>query len=182
MMLNTSPPSKRGEAASAAIKTTMNVRDIMTADPITIKSTQSLRTALELMEDHEIHHLPVISQGGHLVGVISDRDCRQALDSPYIERDRWHRQDLVRSLQIRTIMSAAPIIVEPFTSASEAARMMLQHNIGCLPVMRSETFVGIITRSDILMAFMNIHRHYEGLIDTASPQPVIPNNGNNPTS
>lgn len=181
MMFNTSPPSKRGEAANVAIKTSMNVRDIMTADPITIKSTQSLRSALEIMEDHEIHHLPVISQGGHLVGVISDRDCRQALDSPYIERDRWQRQDLVRSLQIRTIMSAAPIIVEPYTSASESARLMLQHNIGCLPVMRSETLIGIITRSDILMAFMNIHRHYEGLIDTSVPQPVIPS-GSSSTS
>lgn len=166
------------EAAHAAFKTTMNVRDIMTANPITVKSTQSLRAALEIMEDHEIHHLPVISQGGHLVGILSDRDCRQALDSPYIERDRWFRQDLVRSLQIRTIMSAAPIIVEPYTSASEAARLMLAHNIGCLPVMRSETLIGIITRSDILMAFMNIHRHYEGLIDTTTAQPLIPSNSN----
>ena len=60
-------------------------------------------------------------------------------------------------------MTPAPIIVEPNTPAAEAARLMLVNHIGCLPVMRSETLVGIITKSDILMAFMNIYnriQHY----------------------
>jgi predicted transcriptional regulator len=54
-------------------------------------------------------------------------------------------------------MTPAPTVVEPGTSADEAARLMLMHEIGCLPVMRSETLVGIITRSDILLAFINYH-------------------------
>jgi len=58
-------------------------------------------------------------------------------------------------------MTPAPIVVEPNAAASEAARLMLTHRIGCLPVMRVETLVGVITRSDILVAFMNIHQHYE---------------------
>ena len=141
----------------------MNVLDIMTAKPITIRGDKSLRAGLELMHEHHVKHLPVISTQGHLVGVLSDRDCRHALNSPFIMRERWQDEDLSIRVQIRSVMTPAPIIVEPDAPADEAARMMLQHRIGCLPVMRAETLVGIVTRSDILIAFMNIHRHYEQL-------------------
>ena len=60
-------------------------------------------------------------------------------------------------------MSPAPIMIEPDATATEAARLMLTHRIGCLPVMRGETLVGIITRSDILIAFMTLQRRFENL-------------------
>lgn len=141
----------------------MNVVDIMTENPVVIRLDRRLREALELMEENNCKHLPVISRAGHLVGVISDRDCRHALNSPFIMRERWQDESLANNLEVRAVMSAAPIIVEPNDAAAEAARLMLTHRIGCLPVMRSETLVGIITRSDILVAFMNIHRRYEAL-------------------
>lgn len=133
----------------------------MTEKPVTIRSDKSLRAALELMQEHTIKHLPVLSASGHVVGIVSDRDCRYALNSPYILRDKWQDEKLADSLQVRAVMTPAPIIVEPNAPASEAARLMLTHRIGCLPVMRVETLVGIITRSDILVAFMTIHEHYE---------------------
>jgi len=136
----------------------MNVLDIMTAKPITIYSDQSLHRALELMEETNCKHLPVKSRQGHLVGVISDRDCRYALNSPYILREKWQDEALANQLEVRSVMSAAPIIVEPNDPAAEASRLMLTHKIGCLPVMRAETLVGIITRSDILVAFMTMQR------------------------
>jgi acetoin utilization protein AcuB len=138
----------------------MNVVDIMTANPVTIRSDKPLRIALELMQEHTVKHLPVISTNGHVVGVVSDRDCRYALNSPYIMRDKWQDEALADTLQIRAVMTPAPIIIEPNATASEAARLMLTHRIGCLPVMRGETLVGIITRSDLLVAFMTIHEHY----------------------
>lgn len=143
----------------------MNVLDIMTANPVTIRLDKSLREALELMEQHNCKHLPVMSAQGHLIGVISDRDCRHALNSPFVVRERWQDESLVSKLEVRQVMSPAPIIVEPDAPASEAARLMLTHKIGCLPVMRSETLVGIITRSDVLAAFMNIHRRYESIVN-----------------
>lgn len=141
----------------------MNVLDIMTASPVVIRSDKSLRMALEKMEQNRVKHLPVLGVDGHLVGVLSDRDCRYALNSPYIMRERWQDEDLTDHLEIRAMMSPAPIIVEPDAPAAEAARLMLEHRIGCLPVMRGETLVGIVTRSDILVAFMNIHRRYEAI-------------------
>jgi CBS domain-containing protein len=53
-------------------------------------------------------------------------------------------------------MSPAPIIIEPDSSVEEAARLMLTHHIGCLPVMRGETLVGIITTSDLVIALINL--------------------------
>lgn len=118
-----------------------------------------------MMDDKHIKHLPVMSKQGHLVGVLSDRDCRHALNSPFIMRERWQDEDLTIRVKIRNVMTPAPIVVEPDASAEEIARLMLNHRIGCLPVMRVETLVGIVTRSDVLVAFMNIHRHYEELIN-----------------
>lgn len=139
----------------------MNVVDIMTENPITISPGATLRQALNLMEAHHFMHLPVVSKQRHLVGILSDRDCRRALNSPFVLRERWQDEDLLDSLDVREIMSPAPIIVEPDAPATEAARLMLTHQIGCLPVMRAETLVGIITRSDILSAFMQIYGKIE---------------------
>lgn len=141
----------------------MNVVDIMTTDPTSISSEATLRDALNLMHEHHIMHLPVLSKRKHLIGVISDRDCRQALNSPYILRERWQDEELLDKLDVRSFMTPAPIIVEPDAPATEATRLMLTHTIGCLPVMRAETLVGIITRSDILVAFMKMNDKIEAL-------------------
>ncbi len=132
----------------------MNISDIMTARPVTIDQDETLRVALETMERVGCHHLPVTGLEGHLVGILSDRDCRTALNSPYILRERWQDDDLINTLVVRAMMTPAPIIVEPDAPATEAVRLMLKNHISCLPVMRSETLVGIITTSDILIAFM----------------------------
>jgi acetoin utilization protein AcuB len=153
----------KGAGAVQAAYMGMNVIDVMTNNPITIRGDKSLRAALELMHEHQIKHLPVLSNQSHLIGVISDRDCRHALNSPFILRERWQDEELTRTVQVRSVMSPAPIVVEPQMPADEAARLMLTHRIGCLPVMRGESLVGIVTRSDMLVAFMNIHRHYERL-------------------
>lgn len=132
----------------------MNVADIMTEKPVTIDQNQTLRVALELMEKVGCHHLPVTGFDSHLVGILSDRDCRTALNSPYILREKWQDDELVNKLLVRAMMSPAPIVVEPDAPATEATRLMLKNHISSLPVMRSETLVGIITTSDIMIAFM----------------------------
>jgi acetoin utilization protein AcuB len=130
----------------------------MTRNPATIQTTSSLRKALELMEKISCHHLPVLNAEQHLIGIVSDRDCRTALNSPYVMRERWQDEELIDQLQVRMIMTPAPIVVPPEANAAEAARLMLDNKISCLPVMRDETLVGIITRSDILTAFMHTQR------------------------
>ena len=139
----------------------MNVSEIMTEKPATVRLESTLREALELMEKVSCHHLPVLNSENHLIGIISDRDCRTALNSPYILRERWQDEELVDHLRVRLIMTPAPIVVAPEAKAENAAQLMLENKISCLPVMRDETLVGILTRSDILMAFMNLTERFQ---------------------
>jgi acetoin utilization protein AcuB len=143
----------------------MNVSDIMTAKPVSIHQDHTLRQALELMETQHCRHLPVLNSDGQLVGIISDRDCRTALNSPHILRERWQDEELAAHLKVRSIMTPAPIVIEPDAEADEAARLMLNNHISSLPVILGETVVGIVTTSDILIAFMEMYRQqhrYQG--------------------
>jgi CBS domain-containing protein len=132
----------------------MNVEDMMTARPITIYQTGTLHHALDAMARIGCHHLPVLSAEGHIVGIITDTDCRRAISMLPVEMQG--QQGSARDLLVRNFMTPAPIIVEPDMAVAEAARLMLTHHVSALPVMRSETLVGIITTSDILMAFIKL--------------------------
>jgi acetoin utilization protein AcuB len=145
----------------------MNVADVMTTNPITINQSDTLRDALETMDRVGCRHLPVLGSDRHLVGILSDRDCRTALNSPYILREQWQDDELANRLSVRAMMTPAPIIVEPDTPADEAARLMLENRVSCLPVMRAETLIGIVTTSDILFAFIRISQR-EHKISSAS--------------
>lgn len=136
----------------------MNVSDIMTSKPVSIHQDGTLRQALELMDKHHCRHLPVMNGEGQLVGIVSDRDCRTALNSPHILRERWQDEQLTATLKVRSIMTPAPIVTEPDAEADEAARLMLDNHISCLPVILGESLVGIVTTSDIMVAFMTIYR------------------------
>ncbi|MBC8170256.1 MAG: CBS domain-containing protein [Anaerolineae bacterium] len=137
--------------------------DIMTYQPVTISADQSLAQALKIMQDIGCRHLPVISREGHVIGILSDRDCRSALNSAQIENDSWNNQELSNRLEVRRAMTPAPITTESDMPATEVARLMLKNRVGCLPVMRGETLVGIVTTSDILMAFINLQKQTESL-------------------
>ncbi len=136
----------------------MNVSDIMTAHPTTIRHDATLAQALKVMDDLGCHHLPVISAEKHLIGVLSIHDCQRVLSEPLKQNRPVTNVELANALQVSRVMTPAPVIVEPDAPADEAARLMLEHFIGCLPVMRGETLVGIVTRSDLLMAFMYISK------------------------
>ena len=134
----------------------MNVSDIMTAQPVTVQPHHTLRYALEMMERVDCHHLPVLSVERHLVGILSDRDCRTALNSPFVLHEGWQDEHLLDQLLVGSVMTPAPIVIEPDAFAEEAARLMLVNQINCLPVMRGETLIGIVTSSDVLSAFVRM--------------------------
>lgn len=136
----------------------MNVSDIMTRKPVTIGQQQTLHEALQKMAGVGCHHLPVTSTAGHLIGILSEHDCRRALGMPPRSDNYGDYMALAKQTTVSMAMTAAPIIVEPGEPVHEAARLMLSHHIHCLPVMRGETLVGIITTSDLLIAFMNLTR------------------------
>jgi acetoin utilization protein AcuB len=134
----------------------------MTKNPATVHPSATLRQALEIMESVGCRHLPVISDRAHLIGILSDRDCRLALNSPNILRERWQDEMVINQTTVAAMMTPAPIVIEQSSSASEAARLMLNNHISALPVMRDETLVGIVTSSDLLVAFMRQEERLQG--------------------
>lgn len=153
----------------------MNVKDIMTHNPVTIRHNATLGDALHLMEQVGCRHLPVMSAENHLIGIVSDRDCRLAMNSPTVMREGWQDDELIHHTRIVSLMTPAPIIVEGSMPAHEAARLMLTHSISALPVMRGETLIGIITTSDIVMAFVTSQRREALLSDVPKPPKNIKN-------
>ncbi len=132
----------------------MYVREIMTPRPVTIFAGQSMAEAVEKMRVNHCKHLPVISDDGHVIGILSDRDCRTALASPYTLHEDYDPDELARALAVRKAMSPAPITTQPETLVSHAAQLMLDHQISSLPVLIGETLVGILTTTDIMRAFI----------------------------
>jgi len=132
----------------------VNVHDVMTADPVVIFSNASLSEALDKMMTASCHHLPVLSTEKHLIGVLSFHDCERALGYSIVGTVHPLELSLADRVTVSKAMTPAPIVVEPDETAAYAAQLMVNHYIGCLPVMRGETLIGIVTRSDLLTAFI----------------------------
>lgn len=117
----------------------------MTREVVTVPPSAAVAEALELMRTHNIRHLPVLD-GGRIVGVATDRDLRPALDP----------EDGAAGAVVEEIMTSAPIVVSPDTPVESAAALLSEHRIGCLPVLEDDALVGILTRSDLLRAFVEL--------------------------
>jgi acetoin utilization protein AcuB len=141
----------------------MRVADIMTEHPVTVRLNDSLRTAVEQMQAYNCRRLPVVNADGALVGIVTDRDTRLALHSPFVLGEKWAEDALLDGVAVRECMTSAPITVEPTTDISDAINLMLVHRIGGLPVLRGETIVGIITSTDVMTAFARYLRRREGM-------------------
>jgi acetoin utilization protein AcuB len=120
----------------------MLVREMMRSPVITIQAEARLQEASQLFHSRGFRHLPVLD-GERLVGVLTDRDLRWATSSLCPEP---------RTLEdtVRTAMNRQPITVDPLDPVEDAARIMREHKIGCLPVMDGPELVGILTGMDIL--------------------------------
>lgn len=137
----------------------MKVSDLMTPDPVTISQDASLRDALEIMETAGCHHLPVLNQHGLLAGVITSQDCRLSLNLPSVRRTHWQENRMLDHVLVSAVMTFAPETVDPEMPADEAVSRMLDKQIGCLPVLRGKELVGIVTTTDVLRAFNQLHKH-----------------------
>ncbi len=133
----------------------MLVEKRMKRDPVTISPEDSFRHGMTLIRQKGIRHLPVV-EGSRLVGIVTDRDIRQASPSPATSLEIHELHYLLEKVKIREIMTKKVYTVTPTTPIEEAARLMLQHRIGGLPVLEGERLVGIITETDILSAFVEV--------------------------
>lgn len=134
----------------------MLVRDRMTLTPVTITPSVSVTEALRLMNEKKIRRLPVLDAAGKLVGIVSDRDLLQASPSPATSLAIWEIHDLLAKLTIDKTMTREVITVTEDTPLEEAARVMVDHKIGGLPVMKGKELVGIISESDLFKTLLEL--------------------------
>ena len=130
-----------------------NVRDFMTPTPISVSPNTPVDEARALMQQHRIRHLPVLDHG-RLVGIVSDRDIRLVLPSPATSLSVYEIGYLLTRLTVAEIMTRGPLTIAPERPITEAVRRMLANKVGTLPVVAGGQLVGIVTRTNLLQAFL----------------------------
>ena len=125
------------------------VRDIMGTKLVTIPASERLSTVEDIMTLGHVRHMPVV-QGGKLVGVVSERDLLRASLSVLSDHRDEERRAFLNVVEIGRVMSTPPIVVEPDASIEEAALIMAEKKIGCLPVIDGDELLGMITETDVL--------------------------------
>jgi acetoin utilization protein AcuB len=133
----------------------MLVRDVMQTKLITVTPQTTLPEALKLVAQRRIRHLPVVDSGGDLVGIVSDRDLKQAMASPATSLEAHELVYLLNRLLVEKIMTRTVVTIGPMRPVEEAARLMVQEKIGAVPVIEGGALVGILTETDVLELFVD---------------------------
>jgi len=127
----------------------MKVTDVMTKSPKVVNPEDPIRQALKLMKEGRFRRLPVVREG-KLVGIISDRDLRQAMNTPVLVHERKQDDYVLDNVKVGMCMSSRLHTLSPEDSLEKAARVMKENKVGGCPVVDRGELVGIITESDLL--------------------------------
>lgn len=130
----------------------MLVENIMTTDVHTISPSTTVQQALQKMHHHHIHHLPIVDEYLHVVGMITHRKLMEVLPSTLID----NLEPSLFHTCVETIMQKDPIIGHPLDSVEEIAYIFYETPIGCLPIVSSGKLVGIVTTTDLLSTYIEL--------------------------
>lgn len=145
-------------AAASPGAEVMKVKDYMQKSPHTLGSEELVITAYHLMHDKHIRHLPIVASDSKLVGILTDRDIRQADASIEPNMAEHELTYLIQKMTINNIMTTQPHTVQGETAVADAGQLLLEHKIGCLPVTGHDgRLEGILTVVDLLKAFIQQH-------------------------
>jgi acetoin utilization protein AcuB len=134
----------------------MFVRDRMSKHPLTISEDESVSATHRYMLQQNVRHLPVVDKSGAMVGLVTEEDLLKAEPSPATSLSIWEIHSLLDQIRVKDVMVRDVITATEDTPIEEAAHLLLEHKIGCLPVMREGKLVGIITESDLFRTFMEL--------------------------
>jgi acetoin utilization protein AcuB len=133
----------------------MLVRDVMQTKLVTGSPQTTLPDALKLVARRRVRHLPIVDADGDLVGIVSDRDLKQAMASPATSLEAHELLFLLNRLRLEEIMTRTVVTIDPMSPVEEAARLMVRGKIGALPVVEGAELVGILTETDVLELFVD---------------------------
>ncbi len=131
----------------------MIVEEIMKTKMITLTQDQSILEAANLMLQHKVRHLPIITEDNQLIGIVSDRDIRDA--TPSILTDLEEQKHILKQ-PIKSIMTTKLITGHPLDFVEEVGAIFYEHHISCLPIVKDKKLVGIITETDLLHTLIEL--------------------------
>lgn len=132
----------------------MIVAKRMMRNPLFVDENDSMKKAMDLLKERGIRHLPVLKDGEKLVGILTERDIKQASPSSATALEIREIYYLIDKVKVRQIMTRRPYTISPTAPIEEAALIMREKKIGCLPVVEEGRLVGILTETDILDSFL----------------------------
>lgn len=124
----------------------------MQKNTVTIHAEETIGTALKLMLEKDVRYLPVVDDSGNLLGLVTDREVKDA--SPSIFHQNEHPEDFEKP--VSTIMKNAVFTAHPFDIAEELSTIFYEHNISCIPVLEDNKLVGLVTEREMLHAFIQL--------------------------
>ena len=131
----------------------MKVMDLMTRDPLTVTTMESVEKADELMSENNIRQIPV-TRDGELVGIVTDRDIRAFLNGALMTNPE--SRDSALKTHVRDIMTTEPLFVGPDDDLQDAVEMLIEQKFGAIPVVEeAEGLVGILSYVDVLRCFLD---------------------------
>ncbi len=133
----------------------MFVSDWMTEKVVVLYPDDYLSDAIAMMREHGVRHLPVMKDD-RLKGILSDRDIKEFSPSKATSLDVYELHYLLARTKVKEIMRTKVVTTAPDAPIEEAAMLLLDKGIGCLPVMEQSRLTGIITEKDIFRALVDI--------------------------
>lgn len=144
--------------------------EIMTSPVIACHGDAYFEEVADLLAEHRISGVPVVEDGGAIIGVISERDLAHALGGPLVRlcigrpSHRKLSEDALERIprearRARDIMSSDPIVARPETPLSALAEIMYKEQINRIPILANGQIVGIVTRGDVLAAIAGLNHH-----------------------
>lgn len=129
------------------------VRDLMTEKVHTLSPKDDLASLYDLMDSRRVRHVPIVDSEGEIVGLVTDRDLMRGALGAVEELPLSVERDILRRRRVRDIMATEPDVIEPDATLREAAGLLLENKVGCLPVVEGLHLVGIITEADFVRDF-----------------------------
>ncbi|SDO08591.1 CBS domain-containing membrane protein [Desulfonauticus submarinus] len=149
----------------------LKVADLMSKDVFTLKFSDTIAHAKSLMNLARIRHIPIVDGKNNFVGLITHRDILAATISKLAEIDEKTQAELDASIPICEIMRKDITTVPPDMPLKEAAQILVNHKYGCLPVLKDNKLVGILTEADFLNLTISLLSALEQEISLGSTSP-----------
>lgn len=146
---------------TAEDKKMITIEEFMTPDPYTLRQSDSINDAWEVMIGKHVRHIPITDDDGHVVGLVTQRDVLAATEPGAIREAKNASHEVKSDVTLSEIMIRDVTVIRKHDSLRQAALYLQTHKYGCLPVVVDDRLVGIITDSDFIDIAINLIEQVE---------------------